>query len=1004
MSILGLNFRVGIEDNATGPMESISSGVIAKGQMMANGLSAAVSAAKQAIEAVVGGAFDAYKQYEQLSGGIETFFGNASSAVISNAKEAYKTAGMSANQYMETVSSFATTLVNSVAKRNAQASDDSKQNLQAMVSAAESSYAALQTALQKGIDAQQKANERYNRELSRSLSDELEAQQEANAELLEARREQYADALEALKDSMQKEVDAYQQATDKKIDEINREYMERLKLIDEDEYKRVKAIEEEIKALEDEGKAADEHAKQRERAAKLAAAKEKEANAVAYDDIMAARKELSELTTKYAEEDAEAERKTKIEKLKEQKQDIRDAADEQREAVKTEQEKAVNDYATSRNEELQKLKESNEQKLEEQQKYYDNEIKEFQKAQAKQLKEQQRANEDLLYNVKEEQQAEIESMRESMNAQLAERKAGIDAQKQLLAEAMDASSGYVKATDEDMAEAAEIADRAIVDMADNANKMGTSMESIQYAYQGFAKQNFTMLDNLKLGYSGTKEGMEDLIADAERISAANGEMRDLSIESFADIVDAIHIVQTEFGVSGYSVDELSQKLEEQSLTEQELHRISQDLYSAKSEQYKSEEEAYAEVVQAYKDGSLEVQDALILTGTTSYEASQTIEGSMNSAKAAWENWLLALADPETDLGEATQQLIDSIMVAAENVIPRVEEIVARLGEAILGLIPPEFQSTIDDAEEHLNKLAEAWAPVREGAERIANIVFPKLKEVFDYVWNNSITKGLLPAFEHLGAAIAKLIGAFEFWVEPIMNVAGILMNAFFGAMSIAIEIITAAINIIADILNCLKDFSNGLENVGRDIGRFVEDAGKFFEDLRKGAERKIDEVVTFFRELPQNITNAVSNFGTLLFGAGQDLIGGLIKGIWDAGDWLWKTLGDLADSAINTVKSWFGIASPSKVMRGIGENIGEGLNEGLKSEFGKIASTVDDMNQLVNIGGTVGLTAGAYNYSTYDGIAPINIYMTYNAGEDARELVTDMVGQLRRYGYTMGRR
>ena len=107
------------------------------------------------------------------------------------------------------------------------------------------------------------------------------------------------------------------------------------------------------------------------------------------------------------------------------------------------------------------------------------------------------------------------------------------------------SASLLQSLGGDTEKAAQIADMAIIDMSDNANKMGTSMELIQNAYQGFAKQNYTMLDNLKLGYGGTKTEMERLIADANKVKEANGEMADLSIDSFADVTEAIHIIQKE---------------------------------------------------------------------------------------------------------------------------------------------------------------------------------------------------------------------------------------------------------------------------------------------------------------------------------------------------------------------------------------------------------------------------------------------------------------------------
>ena len=119
------------------------------------------------------------------------------------------------------------------------------------------------------------------------------------------------------------------------------------------------------------------------------------------------------------------------------------------------------------------------------------------------------------------------------------------------------SASLLQSLNGDTAKSAEVADKAITDMSDNANKMGTSMESIQNAYQGFAKQNYTMLDNLKLGYGGTKSEMERLIGDANKLAKAQGQAGNLTIESYADVVEAIHLVQDNMGITGTTAKEAS---------------------------------------------------------------------------------------------------------------------------------------------------------------------------------------------------------------------------------------------------------------------------------------------------------------------------------------------------------------------------------------------------------------------------------------------------------------
>ena len=175
------------------------------------------------------------------------------------------------------------------------------------------------------------------------------------------------------------------------------------------------------------------------------------------------------------------------------------------------------------------------------------------------------------------------------------------------------SASLLQSLDGDTNAAAEKANLAITDMSDNANKMGTSMEMIQNAYQGFAKQNYTMLDNLKLGYGGTKEEMQRLLEDAEKLSGI-----EYDISSYADIVDAIHVVQTEMGI----------------------------------------------------------------TGTTAKEAATTIQGSLASMKGAWENLLTGIADDNVNFKTLTEQFVDSLVTVGENIIPRINIVIQGLTQLI----------------------------------------------------------------------------------------------------------------------------------------------------------------------------------------------------------------------------------------------------------------------------------------------------------------------------------
>lgn len=180
------------------------------------------------------------------------------------------------------------------------------------------------------------------------------------------------------------------------------------------------------------------------------------------------------------------------------------------------------------------------------------------------------------------------------------------------------SASLIQSLGGDTGAAAEYANMAIIDMSDNANKMGTDMSSIQDAYQGFAKQNYTMLDNLKLGYGGTKEEMQRLLKDAEKIS---GQKFDLS--SYADVVEAIHVIQENMGIAG----------------------------------------------------------------TTSKEASETISGSFASMKAAWSNTLTSLILGGDDFDRCVDNLIDSAKTFGKNIMPAITKALSGVGELIGELAP-----------------------------------------------------------------------------------------------------------------------------------------------------------------------------------------------------------------------------------------------------------------------------------------------------------------------------
>lgn len=259
----------------------------------------------------------------------------------------------------------------------------------------------------------------------------------------------------------------------------------------------------------------------------------------------------------------------------------------------------------------------------------------------------------------------------------------------------------------DTKKAADMANIAITDMADNANKMGTNMQSIQDAYNGFAKQNYTMLDNLKLGYGGTKTEMERLVKEASTLTDVQKELGitvDGTSLSYSNIVAAIHVVQANMGI----------------------------------------------------------------LGTTSNEASTTIQGSTASMRAAWENMLVAIADPEQDVGEAVDNLVESVIAAKDNIVPRLQEIVPTLVDGISGLVTqlaPYVSDAIKDLEptieDGLHALFDGLGTVATSLQPIVADTFAFLGDAIKDAIVNAIQDSdfsfLLDAFDGIKKAAEDIV-------------------------------------------------------------------------------------------------------------------------------------------------------------------------------------------------------------------------------------------------------
>lgn len=459
--------------------------------------------------------------------------------------------------------------------------------------------------------------------------------------------------------------------------------------------------------------------------------------------------------------------------------------------------------------------------------------------------------------------------------------------------------------------AADMANTAITDMSDNANKMGTSLETVQEAYMSLSRGNYEMLDSLKLGYGGTKSELERLLSDAEKFSAAQGKIRDFSVDSYSDIVEAIHIVQDEMGI----------------------------------------------------------------TGTTAEEAATTIEGSVNMAKAAWDNWLAGLGNEDADMEGLTDQLVQSVVIAGKNIIPRVGQIMTTLGQtvadyapgvglylrnALINVLPEAVQGPMRDAfagvDKVVGKLESVFNDNLKPAADAAYSVFSAISSGVK-TFGDSVNDLVLPAIDQLSPAFNDFFGAIQ-TAQPLLEfIANIIGVGLAAAISVAIKLFAAITEVVAFVIT-------GFAQLYEDISGFVTGVVQFFTvDLPNA----INALVQWFAQLPGNIAAFLSmvianvaawvaNMASNAVSAGSRFISG-IAGFMSA---LPGNIASWLSGVISTVVGWVsqfasnatsaasqfasnlinGLASIPGQVTSIGSNIIQGMVNGVTSAAGRLIDSV----------------------------------------------------------------
>ena len=523
------------------------------------------------------------------------------------------------------------------------------------------------------------------------------------------------------------------------------------------------------------------------------------------------------------------------------------------------------------------------------------------------------------------------------------------------------SASLIQSLNGDTVAAAEKADQAIVDMSDNANKMGSSMESIQNAYQGFAKQNYTMLDNLKLGYGGTKEEMQRLLDDATAISGIK-----YNLSSYADVVDAIHIIQEEMGIAG----------------------------------------------------------------TTAKEASETISGSVSAMKSAWSNLVTGIADENANFDELIDNFVDSVGVAAENILPRVEVAINGVGKLIEELLPVAIDSIpgiIDNVLPNLvqsginiiNSLVQGLTgnanTITESVFSIINSLVNAFVELLPTVLEmgcqilQSLMQGIIDnlpmIFENVMIMLNSICSTIQDWLpelivmglQMIMQLAMGLADAIPELIPVIVDILLQMVETLIDNIDMLVDvaitlimaLADGLiaalpiliekapviimklvDALIKNVPKLLEAAWELIITLREGLFTYLPQLLAKIPELVKSINDKFVEFAKYMLEAGKHIIERMKEGICNnlamILDSIASWMKNIKDKFIDKISEYDGIGEEiiDKIKDGLVDNISNildkipGLSDDVKEKFIEAVSDFADIGKNIINGIWSGISDG----------------------------------------------
>lgn len=577
------------------------------------------------------------------------------------------------------------------------------------------------------------------------------------------------------------------------------------------------------------------------------------------------------------------------------------------------------------------------------------------------------------------------------------------------------SASLLQSLGKDTEKAADYADRAIIDMSDNANKMGTSMEMIQNAYQGFAKQNYTMLDNLKLGYGGTASEMYRLLQDAANLNEEFASTAKFSMDSkghleanFADITEAIHIVQTEMGITGTTAKEASETISGSIASAKGAfdnflngtgspEALAESMVTAGKNVLKGLGEIVPRLLQTLPEVGKLIQENLV--NSLSGDSMQKIVEAGKNAVMSLIDGMLASVPTIIPVDLNFVKLIaDTVITNVPTLIQKGYELLSNLVDGFVKAIPEALPKILDFVQGIGDKLAEA-APIliQKGFELLQKLVegivtavpiliarVPEIISTFANIINDNFPTILMKGVQLLGQLVMGLIQAVPTLIANIPKIISAIVDTLMAFQWLNLG--RGIIKFLGDGIGAMKDFVvkkgfeilNGLKNTLMNLPSTLANIGR---TAVSGLGNAISAGISWVKNAAGNIVSAIVNTIKSIPGGmlsiGKDIVKGLWNGISDMTGWVIDKIQGFGESVLGGIKDFFGIHSPSRVMRDeVGKYMAQGvgvgfeknipikqMTAGMKKAIGKIQTAAIGVTSTMPMTAKVATKAVTNNYT-----------------------------------------